>query len=119
MKVMLLADGTVPVLAAKVVMMDGDLDGQDCVATASELGELDVRFFSVESGSGWLGVSWVDGEGFSVSALDSEELAWDYLETDQRSFRRISRVGPGHYVATHEWPVIGSDGYFHIFRVNY
>lgn len=63
MRVLVVKDGTVPVVVARVLAIDGELEPYGKIGS---IDHEDIEVFEVEGEPEALDVTWADGEGFSV-----------------------------------------------------
>lgn len=97
MKVLVVKDGTVPILVAKVLYTDlRDTVFEGVGNIEHEVAELfDVGNIYTEA----LYVCWADGEGFSVSPVTMSE-GFVLLQDPSDPREPITEVSPGHFVTT-------------------
>ena len=72
MRVLVVKDGTVPVVVARV--LGADMESSDWLEVATQDSNLELELFEVDGDPEALDVTWADGEGFSVYGTTIE--AW-------------------------------------------
>lgn len=86
MKVLVVKDGTVPVLVAEVLATDfgpaTEDEEYDELRRRTESGDLELETFEVEGSPEALDVSWADGEGFSVYGITISDW-FKYRQEDE------------------------------------
>jgi hypothetical protein len=111
MKLLVLTDGTVPVVLTRVLHEDGFED-------LLERDDVDDhifwhRVFEVPDDSRYAVLSWFDGNGFDLAGYTDRDESWQAFSEDAEG---IAPVGPGHFSATIE---PGDDeGYVHWFELS-
>lgn len=121
MRLVILKDGTVPIVVLKEVGRDSADENvkREVESIAEELADSDlhssVELFEVEDDSRYVVITWQDGWGFTVTGHDAEVLALDHLEDGEPGSARL--YGPGHWGRVYGDEDADDCGYGHVFAI--
>ena len=120
MKLLFVMDGTVPIVAAKVIATDG----WDEVQEDQYAGQVEVR--DVDDNVGGIPATWVvvninenggiDGVWPATGELDAQSISEDYGDNDEDRISGPHYVDPRHFAYTIDGES-GDEGYSHGFKL--
>ena len=120
MELVILKDGTIPVMVARVVARD---HGADLETYAEELAEGEahsyVEVFKVEDGSTYVTVTWDEFSGYTVAGWNRLDWALDHV-ADKKHGAPVEEYEPGkHWNVTYCDPDGDGDdeSYGHVFAI--
>ncbi len=94
MNVLVVKDGTVPILVAEVFY--ADVTDIDEVRDRTDGGDLELEVFEVEGRPEGLDISWADGDGFTVYGTTLG--AWLHDRQDDETGGPIEEIAAGSFV---------------------